>query len=83
VAQDGERVGVARVPGGQDVDRAAVLERQAQVAHAAVLAHEYRLLGKLRADRAGGVEPGGAVGKLELGGVGKDDLHPRKDTASD
>ena len=35
---------------------------------------EHRLLGELRADRPRGVEPGGAVGQLELGGVGENDL---------
>ena len=81
MAQDGERVGIVRVARGQDLDRLAVGERQPQVLHLAVRAHEHRLLGELRPDRARGVEPGRAVGKLELGLVGKDDLHPYKDTA--
>ena len=66
VAQHVERVGVARVAGGQEVDLLAVRERQAQVLHRAVRAHEHGLLGELRADRARGVEPRRTVGKFEL-----------------
>ena len=75
VAQHGERVGVARVPRRQDLDRLAVAERQAQVLHLPVRADEHRLLGELRTDRARGVETGRAVGKLELGLIGKDNFH--------
>ena len=41
----------------------------------AVHAREHGLLGELRPDRARGVEAGRALGELELGRVGKDDLH--------
>ena len=66
MAQHVERIGVAGVAGGEEVDLLAVGERQAQILHRAVRAHEHRLLGELRADRARGVEPRGAVGKFEL-----------------
>ena len=75
MAEDVERVGVARVARRQDLDRLAVLERQAQVLDAPVGAHEHGLLGELGPDRPRGVEAGGAVGKLELRVVGEDDLH--------
>ena len=77
VAQHGERVRVARVARGQDLDRLAVGERQAQVLDVAVLADQHRLLGQLGADRARGVEAGGAVRKFEFRGVGENDLHDR------
>ena len=70
-----ERVGVLRVARREELDGLAVLEREAQVARRAVHAREHGLLGELRPDRARGVEAGRAVGELELGGVGKDDLH--------
>ena len=72
VAEDVERVGVGLVARGQDLDRLAVGERRAQVAHAPVRADEHRLLGELRPDRARGVEPGRAVGKFKLRAVGED-----------
>ena len=75
VAQHVERVGILRVARREELDGLAVLERQAQVARRAVHAREHRLLGELRPDRARGVEAGRAVGELELGGVGEDDLH--------
>ena len=77
VAQDEERVRVGRVARGQDLDRLAVGERQAHVLDVAVLADQHRLLGQLGADRARGVEAGGAVRKFEFRGVGKNDLHDR------
>jgi hypothetical protein len=69
VAQDGERVGVVLVAGGEDLDPLAVLERQPEVLDAAVRADEHRLLREALADRAGGVEPRGALGQLQLGVV--------------
>ena len=66
MAQHGERVGILLVARGQDLDRLAVVQRQAQVLHVSVRAHEDGLLGQLRADRARGVEAGRAVGKFEL-----------------
>ena len=90
VAEHVERVGVARVARRQDLDRLAVLERQAQVLDVAVRADEHRLLGELRPDRARGVEPGRAVGKFELGLSGRttfmseqDMEHPREDDRND
>ncbi len=62
VTQHVERVGIRRVAGGQELDPLAVGERQPQVLHRAVRAHEHGLLGELRADRARGVEPRRAVG---------------------
>ena len=75
VAEDVERVGILRVAGRQDLDRLPVLERQAQVLHLAVRANEHGLLGQLGPDRGSRVEPRRAVGKLELGRVGQNDLH--------
>ena len=75
VAQHVERVRVLRVARREELDPLAVGERQPQVARRTVDAREHGLLGELRPDRAGGVETGRAVGQLELGGVGKDDLH--------
>ena len=66
MAQHVERIWVARVARGQEVDLLAVSERQAQVLHRAVGAHEHGLLGELRADRARGIEPRCTVGKFEL-----------------
>jgi hypothetical protein len=77
VPEHGQRVGVVLVADGQDLDLLPVLERQAQILHGAVRAQEHGLLGELRADRARGVEPGRAVGQLQLGPVGEDDLHGR------
>ena len=78
VAEDGERVGILRVARRQDLERRAVGERQPQVLRHPVRLHEHGLLGELRADRARGVEAGGAVGQLELGRVGEDHLHRRR-----
>ncbi len=75
VAKHGERVGVVGVARGQDLDRRAVCERRAEILRLPVDANEHRLLGELRADRARGVEAGGAGRKLELGGVRQDDVH--------
>ena len=80
VPEDPQRVRVVLVADGQDLDRLPVGEREPQVLDRAVRAHEHRLLGELRPDRARGVEPGRAVGELELGAVGEDDLHALKDT---
>ena len=77
VAEHCERVGIVRIAGRQDLDRLAVPERQPQVVYDAVGTDEHRLLGELRPDRARGIEPRGAVGQLELGPVGEDDLHGR------
>src|SRR5207249_4012484 len=51
-----------------------------QVLDAAVRADEHGLLGELRPDRLRGVEAAGAVRELELGAVGKENLHETKDT---
>ncbi len=75
VAEDGERIGVVLVAGGQKLDPLTVVEWQPQVLHAAVGAHEHRLLGELRSDRARRIETGRAVGKFELGFVGEHNLH--------
>ena len=77
VAEDGERVRIVRVARRQDLDLLAVPQRQPQVLHGAVRTHEHRLLGELRPDRARGVEARRALGQLELGPVGQDDLHGR------
>ena len=50
-------------------------ERPREVAQLAVLAHGERGAREAGADRGGGVGAGGAVGKLELGAVGKRDVH--------
>ena len=50
-------------------------ERAREVAHLAVLAHGERGAREARADRRGGVGAGRAVGELELGAVGKGDVH--------
>src|SRR5204862_7021659 len=68
-------VRIGLVPRGQDLDRLPVLEREAQVLHAAVRPYEHGLVGELRPDRARGVETRGAVGEFEFGLVGKDGLH--------
>ena len=78
MAQDGERVGVVRVARRQDLDPRAVGERLAQILRPAVGPDQHRLLRESRADRARGFEAGRAVGKLELGVVGKDDVHGRQ-----
>ncbi len=75
VAQHVERVGILPVARRQEVDRGAVRQRQTQVARLAVHLDQHRLLGQLRPDRARGVEPGRAVGQLELRSVGEDHLH--------
>ena len=77
VAENGERVGILRVARRQDLQLGAVRQRQPQILRHAVGLDEHRLLGELRPDRPGGVETAGAVGQLELGGVGEDDLHRR------
>ena len=78
VAEHGERVGILRVARRQDLEAGAVRERQPQVLRHPVRLDEHGLLGELRPDRAGGVEPARAVGQLELGGVGEDHLHRRQ-----
>jgi hypothetical protein len=75
VPQHRERVRVAPVARGEDLDRLAVVERQPEVLHTPVRAYEHRLLGEPRPDRARCVEPGRTVRKFELRVVGKDDLH--------
>ena len=79
VAQHGERVRVLTVARGQDLDRLAVLERRRTSCTRPFDAHEHRLLGELRADRARGVEAGRAVRKFQFRGVGKDHLHQRQE----
>ena len=75
VAEHRERVGVRRVARRQNLDALAVGEREPQVARLTVDAEQDRLLGELRADRARCVEPGRAVGHLELGRIREDELH--------
>ena len=75
VAKHRERVRILGVAGGQDLQPLAVGERQTQVARLAVGSHEHRLLGQLRPDRARSVEPGRAVGQLELESSGRMHLH--------
>ena len=82
VAEDVERVRVVAVARREDLDLAAVRERQPQVLDVAVRAHEHRLLGELGADGARGVEPRRAFRQLELRLVGEDDLHPTSAPAS-
>ena len=57
MAQDVERVRVACVPGGQDLNLLTVGERQTQVPDRAVRPYQHRLLGELRPDRARSLEP--------------------------
>ena len=66
VPQHVERVRIARVAGGEQLDPLAVAKRQPQVLHGTVGANEHRLLGELRPDRARSVEPRRAVGQFEL-----------------
>ena len=75
VAKHEERVRVVRVPRRQELDVLAVGQREPQVARLPVDAREHGLLGELRADRTRRLEAGRAVGKLELGRVGEDNLH--------
>ena len=82
VAQHGERVGILRVARRQDLELRAVGQRQPQVLRHAVRLDQHGLLGELRADRARSVETAGAVGELELGRIGKDDLHARRIVAT-
>ena len=77
MAEDGERVRVGRIPRGQDLERLAVLERQAEILDAAVRANEHRLLGEAGADLAGRVEPRRSLGKFKFRFVGQIDLHDR------
>ena len=58
-----------------DLQRLARHERAREVAHLAVLAHGERGAREARADRGGRVGAGRAVGELELGSVGKGDVH--------
>ena len=53
VAEHGERVGILRVAGREDLDRRPVGQRQPQVAGLAVRAHEHRLLGEASARSRG------------------------------
>ena len=62
VAENGERVGILRVARGQDLQAGPVRERQPEVLRHTVGLDEHRLLGELRPDRPGGVEPARAVG---------------------
>ena len=72
VADDVQRAVALR---RDDLQRLAGHERAREVAHLAVLAHGERGAREARADRRGGVGAGGAVGELELGAVGKGDVH--------
>ena len=77
MAEHGERVRILAVARRQELDLVAVGERLPQILNAAVDTHEDGLLGKLRADRARGVEATRVGGKFEFGVVGKNDLHDR------
>ena len=77
VAEDVERIRVLGVARREDLDRLPVLERQPEVLHLPVRAHEDGLLGELGADGGGRVETRRAVGKFEFGRVGKNHLHDR------
>src|SRR5262245_32946234 len=79
VPEDVEGVWVVLVTRGQDLDALAVLHGQAEVANGAVRAQENRLLCELGPDRPCRVEARCAVGKFELGVIGKNDLdHERR-----
>ena len=75
VAKHEECVLVVRVPRRQELDVLAVGQREPHVARLTVDPREHGLLGKLRADRTRRLEAGRALGKLELGRVGEDNLH--------
>ncbi len=75
VAKHEERVRVVRVPRRQELDVLAVGQREPHVARLTVDPREHGLLGELRADRTRRLEAGRALGKLELGRVGEDNLH--------
>ncbi len=75
VAEDVQRVRVGGVPRREDLDARAVGEGEAEVLRHAVRTDEHRLLREPRSDRAGGIEPTGAVRELERGSVGKEDVH--------
>jgi hypothetical protein len=75
VPEHEERVLVAGVARGEDLDALAVRKRKPEVARRAVDPYEDGLLRQLRADGTRGVETRGALGQLELRRVGKDDLH--------
>ena len=75
VPQDEQRVGIGGVAGRQELHMLAVGQREPKVASRPVDAREHGLLGELRPDRARCLETGCAVGELELGRVGEDDLH--------
>ena len=57
VAEDVQRVGIVAVARREDLDLAAVRERQPQILDVAVRAHEHGLLGELGPDRLRGIEP--------------------------
>ena len=73
--KDVERVGIVRLTSRHELDPLPVLHRKTKVLSLAVRSDEDGLLGELRPDRARRVEPRGAVGQLELGGVGQQNLH--------
>ncbi len=75
VSEDEERVRVSCVARREELDALAVGKRQSKIPRRPVHPGENGLLGELRPDRARRIEAAGAVGKLELGGVGEDDLH--------
>ena len=66
MTKDVQRVRVVAVARREDLDLAAVRQRQPQVLDMAVRANEHRLLGELRADRLRGVETRRPVRQLEL-----------------
>jgi len=75
VTEDVERIRVVVVARGQDLERRAVREREAEISGLAVHTREHRLLGELRPDRAGGIERARPVGKLERAPVGELHVH--------
>ena len=75
VAQHRQRVRIARVARGQDLDLLPVVERKAEVADVAVRAHEDGLLGQFRPDRGGRVEAGRAVRKFQFRAIGENHAH--------
>ena len=77
VPQNGERVRVVLVPRCQDLDGPPVLERQPQILNASIRTDENGVVGELRPDRPGRVEPCGTIGKFEFGIVGQKDFHDR------
>ena len=75
MAEDVQRVRIGRVARGQDLDRLAVLERQPEILHAPVRAHENGFLGQFGADRGSRIEARRAIWKFQFRRVGKKNAH--------